>query len=64
MPSSLMLSVTNYITMDLASVPLLWVIPLAIYLGTYSLAFARKVWIRPVGSARVLRLALVTVVVT
>ncbi len=63
-PSSLMLSVTNYITMDLASVPLLWVIPLAIYLGTYSLAFARKVWIRPVGSARVLRLALVTVVVT
>ncbi|HVK57601.1 MAG TPA: hypothetical protein VM735_02390, partial [Candidatus Kapabacteria bacterium] len=31
-PSSLMLGVTHYITTDVASVPLLWVLPLALYL--------------------------------
>ena len=41
-PSSLMLGVTTYITTDLAAVPLLWVIPLAIYLLTFILTFARK----------------------
>lgn len=39
-PSSLMLGVTHYITTDIASVPLLWIIPLAIYLFTFILAFA------------------------
>src|SRR6185503_6834953 len=33
-PSSLMLGVTNYITTDIASVPLLWIIPRALYLLT------------------------------
>ena len=41
-PSSLMLGVTTYITTDVASVPLLWVIPLALYLLTFVLAFSRK----------------------
>jgi hypothetical protein len=41
-PSSLMLGVTNYITTDIASVPLLWIIPLALYLLTMVFAFARK----------------------
>jgi hypothetical protein len=41
-PSSLMLGVTNYITTDIASVPLLWIIPLAIYLLTMVIAFARR----------------------
>lgn len=41
-PSSLMLGVTNYITTDIASVPLLWIIPLALYLLTMVLAFSRK----------------------
>ena len=40
-PSSLMLGATTYITTDVAAVPLLWVVPLAIYLGTYVVAFAR-----------------------
>jgi hypothetical protein len=31
-PSSLMLSVTTYISSDIAAVPMLWSIPLAIYL--------------------------------
>ena len=41
-PSSLVLGVTTYITTDVAAVPLLWVIPLALYLLTYVLAFARR----------------------
>jgi len=41
-PSSLLLGVTTYLSTDLASVPLLWVIPLAIYLLTFVLIFARQ----------------------
>jgi hypothetical protein len=41
-PSSLMLSVTTYLTTDIAAVPLLWVVPLALYLMTFVLAFARR----------------------
>jgi hypothetical protein len=41
-PSSLMLAVTQHITTDVAAVPLLWVVPLAIYLVTYIVAFARR----------------------
>jgi hypothetical protein len=41
-PSSLMLGVTTYITTDVASIPLLWVVPLALYLLTFVLAFARR----------------------
>ena len=33
-PSSLMLGVTQYLTTDIAAVPLLWVLPLALYLLT------------------------------
>jgi len=40
-PSSLLLGVTTYITTDLAAVPLLWVLPLAIYLLTFIVAFGR-----------------------
>ena len=36
-PSSLMMGVTTYIGTDLASVPLLWVIPLALYLLSFIL---------------------------
>src|SRR3569832_1427444 len=38
-PSSLMLGATTYISNDVASVPLLWVIPLALYLLTFVIAF-------------------------
>ena len=41
-PSSLVLGVTSYVTTDVASVPLLWVVPLALYLLTFVLAFARR----------------------
>ena len=41
-PSSLMLGVTTLITTDIASVPLLWILPLSIYVGSFILVFARK----------------------
>ena len=41
-PSSLMLSVTTYLSTNIAPVPLLWVIPLSLYLLTLILVFARK----------------------
>ncbi len=40
-PSSLMLGVTYYATTDIAALPMLWVIPLALYLLTFIIAFAR-----------------------
>jgi hypothetical protein len=41
-PSSLLLSVTTYLTTDIAAIPLLWMIPLGIYLLTFTLAFASR----------------------
>jgi SAM-dependent methyltransferase len=38
-PSSLMLGVTSYLTTDVASAPFIWVLPLALYLGTFIIAF-------------------------
>ncbi|MCI0705688.1 MAG: fused MFS/spermidine synthase [Planctomycetia bacterium] len=40
-PSSLMLGVTFHMTTDIASIPLLWVGPLALYLITFIIAFGR-----------------------
>lgn len=39
-PSSLMLGVTTYISSELAPVPLIWILPLALYLATLVAAFA------------------------
>lgn len=39
-PSSLMLGVTFHMTTDIASIPLLWVGPLALYLITFIIAFS------------------------
>jgi spermidine synthase len=39
-PSSLMLAVTTYLSTDLAPMPLLWVVPLGIYLLTFTIAFS------------------------
>ena len=38
-PSGLMLSTTTHLTTDVVAVPLLWVIPLGLYLLSFSLAF-------------------------
>ena len=41
-PSSLLIGTTTYLSTDIASVPFLWVIPLALYLLTFVLVFARR----------------------
>lgn len=46
-PSSLMLGVTAYLTTDVASAPFIWVLPLALYLGTFIIAFQDKPLISP-----------------
>ncbi len=40
-PSSLLMGVTTYITTDIAAIPLLWVPPLALYLLSFMLVFAK-----------------------
>jgi len=41
-PSSLLLGVTIYITTDVISVPMIWVLPLALYLLTFIIAFSKQ----------------------
>jgi hypothetical protein len=41
-PSSLMLGVTSALTTDIPAIPLFWVLPLALYLLSFVLVFARK----------------------
>jgi hypothetical protein len=41
-PAAALAGVTGFLTMDLASVPLLWIIPLALYLLTFILVFGRR----------------------
>lgn len=41
-PASLMLGVTSFITTDLAAMPLLWVVPLVLYLLSFILVFSRR----------------------
>jgi hypothetical protein len=61
-PSSWLLGVTTYITTDLASIPLLWTIPLALYLLTYILAFSRSSWRRTRTAGAFLPLVVVPLV--
>ncbi len=50
-PSGLMLAVTSHISTDVAAVPLLWIVPLALYLSTFIVAFSKRAE-RIVGLAR------------
>ena len=45
--SVLLLAVTNHLTQNVASVPLLWLVPLALYLATFIIAFEGKGWYQP-----------------
>ena len=53
LPSSLMLCVTSKISTDLGSFPLVWVVPLALYLLTFVLVFSNR---SPLTADRLLRL--------
>jgi hypothetical protein len=55
MGSVMLLAVTNHITQNIASVPFLWVLPLALYLVTFILAFDHPRWyVRPLFVAAML----------
>ena len=45
--SVLLLSVTNHLTQNVASVPLLWIAPLTLYLASFIVAFEGRGWYRP-----------------
>ncbi len=60
-PSSLMLGTTTHMTRDISPVPLLWVVPLAVYLMTFVVAFAPGIDIARV--VRVARIALPGIVI-
>jgi hypothetical protein len=42
LPTSLLVGVTSHISTDIGSVPLLWILPLALYLVSYIAAFATR----------------------
>lgn len=42
LPSALLVAVTAHISMDIAAAPFLWVLPLALFLLTFVIAFARR----------------------
>ena len=62
-PSALLLAVTRYLTTDVAAVPLLWIVPLALYLGTFVHAFARRTLIPQRLLAHLMAPALIALVV-
>lgn len=45
-PAGLVVAVTAYISTDVAAAPLLWVLPLALYLLTFVAVFRDRAWIR------------------
>jgi hypothetical protein len=48
-PAALLAAVTQYMLRDIAPVPLLWAIPLALYLASFVLAFGFAAWyVRPI----------------
>ena len=61
-PSSLLLGVTSYLSTDVAAVPLLWVIPLALYLLTFIIVFSRRSR-EPLHAATIVHALLVTTLV-
>lgn len=41
-PSSFFLALTTYVTTDVAAVPLLWIVPLVLYLLSFTIVFGRR----------------------
>ena len=45
--STLLISITNYVSQNIASVPFLWILPLSLYLLSFILTFEHDRWYRP-----------------
>ncbi len=63
-PSSMLLGVTSYIVTDVVSAPLLWVIPLALYLLTFVIVFARRPVLKTSWMVRTLPYSFVLIAIT
>jgi len=49
--TALLMAVTNQLCIDVAAIPFLWVLPLALYLATFIVAFGReKLYVRPLAA--------------
>jgi hypothetical protein len=59
-PSSLVLSVTMHISTNISAVPLLWVIPLGLYVFTFVLAFAKPPVLSTTSILRLLPITTIT----
>ena len=57
--SVMLLAVTNHLTQNVASVPLLWLVPLTLYLATFIIAFEGGAWYQPRYLWPVLLIALI-----
>lgn len=53
-PSALLVGVTTHISTDIAAIPLLWAIPLLLYLFTFMLAFSPRMRVNPAVLGRAL----------
>jgi hypothetical protein len=62
-PSSLLMGVTTHLSTDIAAIPLLWVVPLALYLLSFILVFASKPPLRHTLMTRLLPPAVVLLTV-
>ena len=65
-PSSLLLGVTTHITTDIASAPLFWVVPLALYLLSFIIVFARPLnqeWVLMAQAASLVVITVMTILV-
>lgn len=62
-PSSLMMSVTTYLSTDIAAVPLMWIVPLVLYLLTFILVFAQRQVISRMLATRALALLVLPLVI-
>ena len=63
-PSLLLLVVTKHLSTDLAAIPLLWIIPLSLYLTTFIVAFLRSVPFPKVFVARMYAFCLIALLLT
>ena len=62
-PSALLMGTTNFITGNIAPIPMLWIVPLALYLLTFILAFTNRPLLNSVILSRITPLVLVPLMI-
>lgn len=63
-PSSALLGVTSYVSTNVAPIPLIWIVPLTLYLITFIVAFGKKQVVKSEMVGRILPLLLVPLAFT